>query len=197
MGRPNKLELDEILWRATDLFWARGCETVTTRDLEAALGLRAPAIYRRFESKDQLLARCVDHYVDHVIVGRIQRKLDGSDDPMRGVEAFFTSVLEPHGREDRLRGCLLANTATQAAGRIPEVQAAIRRGWDLVDAGFRRNIVAGQRLGQLDPSLDPEAVSQALLISLQGLLTLARAGITDLRPGVATTFDLLRRGAEA
>lgn len=191
MGRPTKLEMDEVLWRATDLFWRKGCEAVSTRDLEAALDLRAPAIYRRFRSKDELLARCVDHYVDNVIVGRIKRKLEAADDPMRGLYEFFTSTLEPHGRERRLRGCLLANTATNADGQIPEVHAAIHRGWNLVDAAFQEQITRAQRAGQLDPGLDPVAISQALLMSMQGLLTLVRAGIPDLQPGIDATFELL------
>lgn len=191
MGRPAKLQLDEVMKRATNLFWEKGCDAVSTRDLEEALDLRAPAIYRRFRSKDELFARCVDHYVDTVIVGRIQRKLEGADDPMCALHQFFTSTLEPHGRETRLRGCLLANTATHADGQTPKVHAAIVRGWRLIDAAFRLQIERAQRAGQLDADLDPEPVSQALLMSLQGMLTLVRAGITDLRPGIDATFRLL------
>ena len=46
-------------------------------------------------------------------------------------------------------------------------------------------------IGQLDTDLDPEAASQALIMSLLGLLTLVRAGITDLRPGIDATFRRL------
>ena len=104
---------------------------------------------------------------------------------------FFTSTLEPHGQEPRLRGCLLANTATHADGQNPEVHAAIVRGQRLIEQAFRQQIERAQHAGQLDAELDPAAVSQALLMSLQGLLTLVRAGITDLRPGIDATFRLL------
>ncbi len=191
MGRPTKLRLDEVLKRATNLFWMQGSDAVSTRDLEAVLGLRAPAIYRRFQSKDELLARCIDYYVDTVIAGRIQRILDDAADPLSGLHHFFTSTLEPHGREPRLRGCLLANTAAHADGQVPEVRAAIHRGWRLIDSTFRHQITRAQRAGQLDTRLDPEALSQALLMSLQGLLTLVRAGATDLQPGIDATFGLL------
>jgi AcrR family transcriptional regulator len=191
MGRPAKLQLDEVMKRATSLFWEKGCDAVSTRDLEKALDLRAPAIYRRFQSKDELFARCVHHYVDTVIVGRIESAFGSSDDPMRALHRFFLSTLEPHGREPRLRGCLLANTATHTDGQTPAVHAAIVRGWHLIDSAFREQIERAQQAGQLDPDLDPGAVSQALLMSLQGLLSLVRAGITDLRPGIDATFRLL------
>ena len=191
MGRPTKLQLDDVLKRATNLFWLRGCDAVSTRDLEEALELRAPAIYRRFPSKDELLARCVEHYVDTIIAGRIQRILDDAADPLDGLHRFFTSTLEPHGRERRLRGCLLANTAAHAEGQVPEVRDAIHRGWDRLDSAFRHQIKRAQQAGQIGAHLDPEAVSQALLMSLQGLLTLARATDVDLRPGINATFVLL------
>ena len=191
MGRPAKLQLDEVLNRATHLFWAEGGDAVSTRDLEKALELRAPAIYRRFRSKDELFARCVNHYVDTVIEGRVRLVFEGTDDPMRALHRFFLSTLEPHGREPRLRGCLLANTATHADAQIPDVHAAIVRGWRLIDTAFQQQIERAQQTGALDADLDPAAVSQALLMSLQGLLTLVRAGITDLRPGIDATFRLL------
>ncbi len=191
MGRPASLQRDEVLTRAANLFWKQGADNVSTRDLEAAIGLRAPAIYRRFPSKHVLLARAIDHYVDTVIAGRIKRKLDGAADPMQGLYDFFTSTLRPHGREPRLRGCLLANTATHADGQVPEVIAAIRRGWRVTDAALRRQIKRAQRAGQLSPQLDPAELSQSLQMSLQGLLTLIRAGRTDLQPGIDTTFRLL------
>jgi TetR/AcrR family transcriptional repressor of nem operon len=196
MGRPAKHELDEVLRRATRLFWAHGSDAVSTRDLEEALDLRAPAIYRRFRSKNELLARCVDHYVDTVIVTRVRRFLEDADDPLQGLHDFFTSTLQPYGRKPRLRGCLLANTAAHADGQVPEVRDAIFRGWRLIDSAFQQQIERAQRVGQVDPDLDPEALSQALVMSLEGLLTLVRAGDTDLRPGIDMTFRLLARGRE-
>lgn len=193
MGRPAKLQREEVLLRATRLFWEKGCDAVSTRDLEEALELRAPAIYRRFQSKGELFARCVDHYVDTVVMGRIRTELEGTDDPIGALHRFFLATLAPDGREPRLRGCLLANTATHADGQIPEVREAMVRGWRLMDGAFRQLIAQAQREGQLDTDLTPEALSQALLLSLQGLLTLLRAGIADLRPGVEATLHLLRR----
>lgn len=191
MGRPAKLQLDEILARATDLFWREGCGAVSTRDLEAALDLRAPSIYRRFQSKHTLLARCIDHYVDTVVTGRIQRKLERADDPMRGLYDFFTSTLHPHGRETRLRGCLLANTAAHPDGQVPEVHDAIRRGLLLTEAAFARQITRAQQSGQFDSELDPHTISQSLVMTLQGLLTLVRLGASDLQPRIDATFRLL------
>jgi len=180
-----------VLARAMDLFWKHGPGSVSTRDLEAALGIRAPAIYRRFRSKDELLARSIDHYVDAVVTRRIQKRLRAAEDPVEGLRDFFVSTLQRHGREKKLRGCLLANTATLAEGRVPEVHAAIRRGLRLTQEAFREQIVRAQATGQVAGHLDPETTSQVLVMSLQGLLTLIRLGETDLEPGIDAIFDVL------
>ncbi len=197
MGRPRKLQLDEVLRRATLLFWARGADAVSTRDLEKALDLRAPAIYRRFQSKHELLARCVDHYVDTVVTKRIRQFLEAADDPVDGLRAFFTSTLEKYGRDGELRGCLVANTAAHTEAHVPSIRAAVFRGWDLIDSAFQEQVARAQRSGQIDPDLDPAAVSQALVMSLEGLLTMVRVSDTDLRPGIDATFSLLVRRPSA
>lgn len=191
MARPTKLDLEDILERATRLFWAEGCDAVSMRDLQDALEVRAPAIYRRFESREALLVQCIQHYIDRVIVGRIEQKLDAADDPIVGLYAFFSSAIEAHGPDGQFRGCLLANTATTEEGRSPDVHAALLQGWSLVDEAFQRHLALAQRSGQIDPALDVTALSQSLLTSLLGLLTLVRAGVTDLRPSLDTTFQLI------
>lgn len=191
MGRPAKHQMDEVRKRAMRLFWEHGSEGVTTRDLEEALDLRAPAIYRRFGSKEALFLSSVDYYIDTVIAGRVQSMLDGSEDPIRGLHTFFMTALEPPVHQRHLRGCLLVNTATHADGQLPAVNAALARGWNLVDQGFQRTLRRAQAKGQIDAEHDPAALSQALLMSLQGLLTVARANIVDPRPGLDATFRLL------
>jgi TetR/AcrR family transcriptional repressor of nem operon len=185
MGRPAKLPLEEVMQRATRLFWEQGCDAVSTRDLERALDLRSPAIYRRFRSKDELLARCLEFYVDTVITTRIRRHLELAADPMQGLHDFFTSTLEG---APPLRGCLMANTATHAEWRVPEVRDAVHRGWRLLRSAFEKQVLRAQQAGQLPTELDPVATSQALMMSLLGALTLVRAGITELRPGIDATL---------
>ena len=191
MGRPPSLTDEEILTRATNLFWKHGADSVSTRGLEAAIGLRAPALYRRFPSKHILLARSIDWYVDNVVQHRIRKMLHDAPDPVQGLYDFFTSTMAPHGKEQRLRGCLLANSASLADGQVPEVLDAIHRGWSVTDLAFQRQIERAQQAGQLDPDVEPAAVSQVLQLSLQGLLTFIRAGRTDLRPGIDATFQML------
>lgn len=191
MARPRRIDDDAVLDRALDVFWRDGVDAVSVRDLETALDLRAPSIYRRFHSKEELLARCIDRYVDTEVGGRVRYFLDASDDPMVGLQAFFTSVLRPHPGEQHLRGCVLTTTAGHDEAMTPGVGRALDRGFATIEAAFRRQIERAKDTGQLHPETDSAASAKSLLMSFQGLLVLARSGASGLPAGIDATFQRL------
>ncbi|MCA9692447.1 MAG: helix-turn-helix domain-containing protein [Nannocystaceae bacterium] len=163
MARPAKHDDEVLLARAMEQFWSRGYEATSIRDLEEALELRAPAIYRRFESKDALFARVVDRYVSAVVVPRIERYLgDDADDPIVALYRFFRTA-------QSCRGCLLTNTAVESAARPPAVRRRVRAGL----GRMRRAMQATLERADVD---DPARVAEQLLIAIQGLMVLSRAG---------------------
>ena len=172
---------------------SRGVDAVSIRDLEVGLDLKAPSIYRRFQSKDELLVRCIDRYVDQTVGGRVRRFLDDEDDPLAGLRAFFTSVLRPHPGEQQLRGCLLTTTAGHAEATTPGVRAALGRGFSTIEAAFRQQIENAKAAGHLGTDMDADAAAKALLMSFQGLLVLARSGASDLEASIDATFDAVTR----
>ncbi len=189
MARPPKFEDDNVvLDRAVELFWRSGVDAVSIRDLETALDLRAPSIYRRFASREGLLVRCIDRYVEQEVGGRVRYFLTDSDDPLDGLGRFFTSALGARRGERRLRGCLLTTTAASEEASAPEVRAAIDRGFRAIQSGFRRQLEQARAVGQLDHRVDVDAGAAALLMSFQGLLVLARSGTGDLSAGIEATL---------
>ena len=162
---------------------------MSIRDLEAALDLKAPSIYRRFHSRDELIARSVDRYVDRVVAGRVRRHLAAAADPVAGLRTFFLSALEPAPGETVPRGCLLTVTAGQSAASDPGVRAAVDAGIGAVESALRVQVARARELGRTGPGADVDALTSALLLGFEGLLVLARSG----RPGLdAAVEELLR-----
>jgi AcrR family transcriptional regulator len=185
--RPAKYDDTDLLDRSYDLLWRDGCDAVSIRDLEAALDLKAPSIYRRFHSRDELIARSVDRYVDRVVAGRIRRHLAGADDPVSGLRSFFLSALEPAPGETVPRGCLLTVTAGQAASSDAGVRSAVDAGLAAVESAMRGQVARARQLGRTGPGADVGALTTALLLAFEGLLVLARSG----RPGLDAAVEQL------
>ena len=190
MGRPAKMTDTELLDVTCALIWERGCDQVTIRDLEAALDLRAPSIYRRFDSRDALLTAAIDRYVERVVQGRIARFLDGAVDPVTGIGEFFLSVVAIPAGRSKAPGCLLTTTSQQAAGAVPSIAAAIGRGFDLIEAALHRSLDRAVALGSSFASPTSE-IARSLLQAFQGVLVLARCGFDHLESSVRFTLDAL------
>jgi TetR/AcrR family transcriptional repressor of nem operon len=190
MGRPAKMTDTDVLDVTYELIWQRGCDDVTIRDLEAALDLRAPSIYRRFGSRDELFAAAIDRYVERVVQGRITKFLDEASDALQGIREFFLSVVKVPNGAASAPGCLLTTTSQQSARDVPAIGAAIGRGLELIEVALRRTLDRAVGQGRTLASPSPE-VARTLLQSFQGVLVLARCGFDQLDVTVNRTLDAL------
>ncbi len=179
MPRPPTSSDDELLERAMWQFWARGWSGTSIRELEAALELRAPSIYRRLGPKDELYAAALDRYVQRVVAGRIGRHLGGEGDPVENLWAFVSSALRrvPHGAEPT--GCLL-NLAAGEAAELPErARPIVAAGLEQIDRAVRREVERAALAGRLPPDRRAEVVAEQLTLGFHGLLVLARSGVAQ------------------
>ncbi len=188
MGQTKKATDAQVLDKTLDLIWRRGCDAVSIRDLEVALDIRAPSIYRRFHSRDQLLAAAIDRYVERVVRPRIRLFLVDADDPLDGIRQYSRSSIELQNRFLGRRGCLLASTSQQAAFDAPVIREAVTRGFDeqesaLVDA-LDRAVAQGHRF-----QCATDELARALIQSWVGLLVLMRSGRDGLDAAMTVTLD--------
>lgn len=190
MGRPAKTTDTDVLDTTYALAWRRGCDDVTIRDLEIVLDLRAPSIYRRFQSRDQLLAAAIDRYAERVVGGRVRRYLEDGDDPLEGIRQFFLSVLDSTANPDVPRGCLIATTSQQSCYGVPAIRDAVTRGLTRVEeallAALDRAVADGAQFGSPNPDL-----ASALLQSFLGVLILMRCGHGQLESATIVALDAL------
>lgn len=104
-GRPREFDEEQALDGAMRVFWTRGAQATTTRDLEGALGLGPSSLYNAFGSKQALLARSLARY--HAIADA------GLLEPMRtapdglAAVAGFLARLEDWLLADGGRGCMV------------------------------------------------------------------------------------------
>lgn len=62
MARPREFDEQDVVARATHLFWRRGYNATSVRDLGAELALKQSSLYRTFTDKHTLFLRTLDHY---------------------------------------------------------------------------------------------------------------------------------------
>lgn len=171
----------QIVDAAYRCFARKGFHQTTMRDIYQEADLSPGAVYNYFASKDEIIRASFD-----LDLGRSQ-----------GVFAAAMESADPLGALADLidfffRG--LAEAAELGAGRVnvqgwsealvnPPLLEAFRRTLDGAGAALTQVIRRAQEAGQLEPDLDPAAMSQ-LLLSLYYGLELQKALYPNLDVGV-------------
>lgn len=85
--------LAEILGHATDVFYDKGYEGASMRDLSRATGMSLAGLYYYFESKDKLLYLIQKHTFE-TILAELEPKLRDVADPEQRIRVFIANHIE-------------------------------------------------------------------------------------------------------
>jgi len=85
--------LGEILAHATEVFYEKGYEGASMRDLSRATGMSLAGLYYYFESKEKLLYLIQKHTFT-TVVGRLRERLNDVADPESCIRVFILNHLE-------------------------------------------------------------------------------------------------------
>ena len=181
-GRPRTFEDQRVLGQALELFWKKGYESTTTRELEDALGLSQSSIYNAFGSKHGLLMAALSLY-ESLISKQLDEPLEEATDPMEGINQFFDNLAEWVTHDGR-RGCMIINLMAEDAGDNEEITKRTR--------AYRRRVrdalgTALQRAGVPNH----EARADILYGMVLGLNIAARGG------GLTTEVERLVRSSHS
>jgi TetR/AcrR family transcriptional repressor of nem operon len=172
MARPREFDEQAVLDAASDLFWTRGFEATSTRDLTARTGLTPSSLYAAFKDKRGMFRRALDHYLR-----RLREKmalLDGTCSPGQAITGFFEDTIERSLDDALQRGCMLVNSALEASPREPELRDAVARELKLIEDFFRSRFAAAQRGGEASSAHSADDAARQLLAVLLGVRVLVR-----------------------
>jgi len=119
---------DRLLTAAIELFGSRGYESTSLRDIASEVGIKAPAIYNHFESKDQLLGEAVSW-----MIGDFMANVVGPDDPNDEASERIRGLMRRHityqlGRGSLVRASdLLVESEAMRVKMPPEAAEKVRR----------------------------------------------------------------------
>lgn len=192
MARPREFDEEATLRRAVELFWERGYEATSIRDLAQAMELTTASIYNAFGDKRSVYRMALDFYVAGSFGDRVGRfeKLP----PYEAIAAFFTEIIDRSLNDTKRKGCLLVNSALEVAPHDEEFQRVVTDVLNEVEAFFRRCVEAGQADGSISDRQDLADLGRTLLSTLLGIRVLARTRPErDLLEGlVRPVFYMLR-----
>lgn len=173
MARTKEFEPIEALDAAMELFWRKGYEAASMRELLDAMGIGRGSFYDTFGDKHSLFLSALDRFQE-VRASWIEEALRGEG--LGGIEEVFHRSLNGLYQYRPPRGCLLANSAVELAPHDPEVAARISAYIWRTEGAFQAALERARDGGEIPSGSDPRALSRFLVNTLHGLRVLARAG---------------------
>lgn len=173
MARPREFDEVKVLEAAGAVFWAKGFEATSTRDLTECTGLTQSSIYAAFGDKRGIFLRSLQHYLDSILLERIVR-LETTKPPGQAIVGFFREIVDRSLADSQHRGCMLVNASLEATADDPDLQQYVAAETAKIEQFFLRCIVAGRKSGEISSDLSAENNARHLLAVLLGLRVLAR-----------------------
>ena len=159
------------------VFWAKGYEGASLRDLTGAMGITGPSLYAAFGDKRDLFLKTIDHYCSADACTPLVA-LEQEEDIAKALHAFLAEVIHSATEhESGAKGCFLASSVVASAGQVEgvaeRVEAAIADSEQRLARRFEREIEKGTL-----PADFPSKERAAMLFDLrQGYMFRARAGL--------------------
>lgn len=147
MARPREFDEDKVIKKAMTIFWERGYDATSIRDLEAATGLSRISIYNTFGDKEGLFLRALDLYHRNATLVFEKIAKGGLED----IERFFEWFARPfHPGASNQSGCLMVNTIldiTQVEKAVYEKVEAYR---NMLRSAYTRALQNAQEKGEME-----------------------------------------------
>ena len=110
MTRPKEYDRNDVLNKATELFWEKGYEATSISELAKKTKLNVNSIYNEFGSKNKLFCACIDNFLANYC--QVEEILTKKPLGLNNIEAFFKYKMEIYNAEYG-KGCLVFNTVTE------------------------------------------------------------------------------------
>jgi TetR/AcrR family transcriptional repressor of nem operon len=174
MPWEKQFDMDEVLDRAMQAFWARGYQATSLQDLVKCTGINRGSLYSTYTDKRALFIAALRRY-DTKYRRELLTRLETEHEPREAIHQLFLAFTSQISEEGGNRGCFLTNTALELAAHDPEVGRLVATSQQEIEAFFARMIKQGKAQGQIPANVKSAETARGLLASLIGLIVLTRS----------------------
>lgn len=176
MGRPRTFDEDIALQAAINIFWEKGYDGTSMKDLTTKMGISGPSLYAAFGDKQALFLKAIDKYANNSGCAPLVA-FENEPDIERAVYAFMESVVTyATAHESGARGCFLVSSVSTSAGKVAEVKSRLFQAIEATDRRLAKRFELEITKKKL-PACFPVMERARLMFDLrQGHVFRARAG---------------------
>ncbi|WP_341280809.1 TetR/AcrR family transcriptional regulator [Paenibacillus sp. FSL H8-0537] len=170
MARSKEFEINEVLDKAIQLFWAQGYEKTSMNELVNFMGIHRRSIYDTFGDKHALFIKALERYEAkqaNKMKFLVEKRLSVKEIIRKLFEATIKNEGEP-------LGCFLVNSGVELGVLDPEVASLVEDSYSRTEELLTTLVLEGQQSGEIKTDFEPKMVSHYLMNAWLGLRTLVK-----------------------
>ncbi|MFI6333792.1 TetR/AcrR family transcriptional regulator [Streptomyces sp. NPDC050535] len=191
MARTREFDTEAAVSRAMELFWSRGYEATSVRDLTQHLGIGQGSLYAAFGDKDGLYRAALEHYRTTLAAAAL-RSLEEGADARSAIRTMLVERVRIAAEGDG-RGCLAVNAACERLPRDPTTRRTVREMQDAGRDALADVLRVAQGRGEVTVRHDAHTLAGFLVTFLNGLLVSSKISpdVRALEPLVEVALGAL------
>lgn len=185
MGRPRSYDRNEVIARATALFWKKGYAGAHLQELVEVTGLNRFSLYKEFGGKDGLFQTAIESYLneaDDYYRQTLGRKPYG----LANITAYFRSIRFPAQYD----GCFFVNSLAERHVLESATYKLVQKFAAYVEDLYFKNAQAAQKSGELPTRYDARTLARYFTVNDFGLAVFGINGPPRNR-GLPELLDLI------
>jgi TetR/AcrR family transcriptional regulator, transcriptional repressor for nem operon len=173
MPRPKNFDKNEVLEKAMNLFWQKGYEATSVKDLVEHTGINKQSLYDTYGDKHSLYLAALNDY---------RRRCESSfnelflsNDSVKSIlRQMFEGVIEETISDSHRKGCFLNNATVELSSQNEIIGKICADNMKSFEHKFSELIKRGQNTGEISQSLNTENVASFLFATVNGLRAVSK-----------------------
>lgn len=169
-----KYDRQEVIEKATNLFWEKGFHATSMRNIQEAIDLRPGSIYASFGSKEGLFKEAL-HYYASAGLEQLAANAKSSPSPLEALKTFIRNAVTGTSSAPSNMCMLVKSVAELTENDNAELLAEAKQYLHSIEDAFTTLLAQAKEGGEIDTSKDPRRLARFLQMQLMGLRSYARA----------------------
>lgn len=168
MANVAKYNREDVIRKAMLLFWEKGFNGASTRDLQQTIDMRPGSIYAAFGSKEKLYSEALECYSKEMS-NILNQHIAEQGSPLMGLEAFFRNVVIDRRDSNPSEVCMLVKTLSEVNEQHPDLLELARELLKRAENRFAEILQQARRQGEILPAADSGILAKHLQVQMIGL----------------------------
>lgn len=193
MPRTPTYDRDDVLEKALNLFWEKGFQGTSMKDLETSLEMHPGSIYAAFGSKEKLFEEALRLYGARSREA-LDRTLADAPGALHALAEHVRNVGRGLVKDNPARACMLVKTVLETPDDDPALRRSAEALLQDVEKSFAETFQLAKEKGELAADADADHLANWLQMQIFGLRTYAQRA--DAAPKVKSLAEDIARAVE-